>query len=127
MLWALLAFLGIPLWIIASLLVGALLSRRHFRGQEGVLPVVLREVGEDWPSRPGYGRYVHHVLIVNQGLAQVRTSILVVEEAAPLDLGDQTFKKIENPVGFTLKLEDGAEYEIAVDGATNPIPTTVPG
>ena len=67
-------------------------------------------------------RYVHNVLIVNQGLAQIRTSVHVVEQVDHLDLGGVTLKHIDDPVAFSIRLDDGDEFEIAIDRAVNPVP-----
>ena len=52
------------------------------------------------------------MLIVNHGLAQIRVSVHVVEDVNHLDLGDVTLKHIDDPVGFTIRLDDGDAYEI---------------
>ena len=122
MIWALLAFLGIPIWLLIGAITGALLSRRSFRAQPHVVPLLFRSAGDDkWPSRPAYGRYLHDVLIVNHGLGQIRTSVHVVEEVVPLDLGDATFKHMDEPVGFAIRLDDGSDYELVFSHADNPM------
>ena len=101
--------------------IGAMISRRRFRVQPGVVPVIFRTADDEkWPRRPAYGRYVHDVLIVNHGLAQIRTSVRVVEHVEVLDLGDATFKHIDDPIAFTIRLDDGSDYELAIDRADNP-------
>ena len=83
--------LGVPIWLVVGALGSALFSRHRFKTRTGVIPLLFREAGEDkWPRRPSYGRYVHNVLVVNRGLALVRTSVHVVEHVDRLDLGDQT-------------------------------------
>ena len=123
MLWATLAFLGVPIWLVVGALIGAMFSRHHFKAQPDVVPLLFRAADDDkWPSRLAYGRYVHNVLIVNHGLAQIRTSVHVVEHVERLDLGDTTFKHIDDPIAFAIRLDDGSEYEIAIDRADNPVP-----
>lgn len=123
MIWAALALLGIPIWLLLGALILALVSRHYFRSQNGVFPLMLRAAGEDtWRRGPSYGRYVHDVLIVHRGLAQIRTSIHAVEHVEPLDLGDATFRHIDDPIAFTIALDDGDEFEIAVDRVSNPVP-----
>ena len=122
MIWAALAMLGVPIWLVVGALGGALFSRHHFKAAPGVIPLLLREAGEDkWPRRLAYGRYVHNVLIVNHGLAQVRTSVHVVEHVDRLDLGDTTIKHFDDPIAFALRLDDGDEYELAIERADNPV------
>jgi hypothetical protein len=121
--WATLAFLGVPIWLVLGALAGALYSRHQFKAQPDVVSLLFREVGDDkWPRRVAYGRYVHNVLIVNHGLAQIRTSIHVVEHVELIDLGDATFKQFDDPIAFGIRLDDGDEYELAIERAENPVP-----
>jgi hypothetical protein len=123
MIWATLAFLGVPIWLVLGALIGAAYSRHRFKAQPDVVPLLFRAADDDkWPRRLAYGRYVHNVLIVNHGLAQVRTSVHVVEQVERLDLGDTTFKHIDDPIAFTILLDDGSEYELAIDRSDNPVP-----
>lgn len=124
MIWALLALLGVPIWLVVGFLTGALVSRRRFQAQDGVFVLSFREHGvTNWPRRVGHGRYVHDVLLVNSGLALVRTTIHVVEVAEPFD-PDQPPTKLDRPVAWTLTLDDGRRIDIAVsadDAALLPI------
>ncbi len=125
MIWATLAFLGVPIWLVVGALLGAMFSRHQFRSQPEVFPLIFRAADDDkWPRGLAYGRYVHNVLIVNRGLAQIRTAVHVVEHIEHLDLGDATFKHVDDPIGFTVRLDDGAEYELAIE-RTN-IPVSIP-
>jgi hypothetical protein len=50
-------------------------SRHHFEAQPDVVPLLVRATDDDnWPRRLAYGRDVHRVLIMNHGLARIRTS-----------------------------------------------------
>jgi hypothetical protein len=123
MIWATLAFLGVPIWLVLGALIGAMFSRHHFKNQPDVVPLLFRAADDDkWPRRLAYGRYVHNVLIVNHGLAQIRTSVHVVEHVDRLDLGDTTFKHIDDPIAFAILLDDGSEYELAIERVDNPVP-----
>jgi len=118
----LLALLGIPIWLLIGAVLGALFSRRNFKAQPDVLPMMHRAADDDdWPRGPGYGRYVNNVLIVNHGVAQIRTSVHVVEHVEPLDLGDTTFKHIDDPIAYAVRVNDGSDYEIAVARADSRI------
>jgi hypothetical protein len=122
MIWAILAFLGVPIWLVLGALAGATISRHRFKAQAGVVPLIFRAANDDkWPRSLAYGRYVHNVLIVNFGLARVRTAVHVVEHVEPLDLRDTTFKHISDPIAFAIRLDDGTDYELAIDRADNPI------
>ncbi|MGI9609477.1 MAG: hypothetical protein ACR2NL_04195, partial [Acidimicrobiia bacterium] len=94
-----------------------------FKAQPDVVPLMLRSVDDDkWPRGLAYGRYLHNVLIVNHGLAQIHTSVHVVEHVDRLDLGDTTFKHIDDPIAFAIRLVDGADYELAIEREHNPVP-----
>ncbi len=76
MIWALLALLGIPIWLIVGMLVGIVLTRRAFKQQPGVFAVAVRtEHADKWPRQPTYGRLVHDVLVLNRGAAFLRVEI----------------------------------------------------
>jgi hypothetical protein len=123
MIWATLAFLGVPIWLVLGALIGAVFSRHHFKSQPGVVPLLVRAAGDDkWPRRLAYGRYVHNVFVVHHGLAQIRTSVHVVEHVDRLDLGNTTFKQLDDPIAFAIRLDDQSEYEVATDRRNNPVP-----
>lgn len=114
MIWAILAALGVPIWLIVGALAGALISRRHFREQPDVFALSTREHGKDgWPRRRVYGRYVHDVLLVNSGLALVRTRVWVVERLDPLSL-DGPVGKFADPQAWTATLEGGEQHDLAL-------------
>lgn len=62
------------------------------------------------------------MLIVNHGLAQIRTSVHIVEHVDRLDLGDTEFKHFDDPIAFAFRLDDGDDYEPAIERADNPVP-----
>ena len=79
-----------------------------------MFPLHFRAAGDDtWPRQLSYGRYVHDVLLVNHGLAMVKTSVHVVEHVDRLDLGDTILKKLDDPIAFAIRLDDGPLHEIA--------------
>jgi hypothetical protein len=115
--WALLAILGVPIWLVVGGLTSALLSRRNFRAQDDVFALYFRDHGDDgWPRALSWGRYVHNVLIVNHGMALVRTSIHVVEGAEPFDV-ETPPKKLTDPVAWALTLRDGEQVDVAVNAS----------
>lgn len=80
MIWIILAALGIPIWFVLGGLAATLVSRRSFKQRRAVFPVKLRVVSgevstlkDSWPRRPGYARWVHDVMLVQHGLALLRT------------------------------------------------------
>ena len=117
MIWALLAMIGVPIWLVLGALGGSIISRRRFKAQPEVFVLSFREHGHDgWPRRVSYGRYVHNVLLVNAGLALVRTAVHVVERLEPLEL-DGPVRKLDDPRAWTLSLDNGDHYDIAVSSA----------
>lgn len=116
MIWALLAILGVPLWLIVGALTGALVSRRRFRSQPDVFSLLLRRHDGKWPRSLAYGRLVRDVLLVNRGLGLIRTSVHVVEGADRLIL-DQELSKLDDPIAWTLQLDDGEVVDVAVNAA----------
>lgn len=77
MVWATLAVLGIPIWLVVGGFIGTMVSRCHFHNQDGFVPLAL---------------------------------------------GEAEINKIDDPVSFTLRLDHGSRYEIAVDHSDDPIP-----
>lgn len=123
MIWIILAALGIPIWFVLGALGASLLSRRSFKRRDGVFPVKLRFVSGEvatlknsWPRRPGYARWVHDVLLVQHGLALLRTEAYPVaglrasrtsEDAGEMrGLGDA-------PLVITLDLDSRSVIELA--------------
>lgn len=114
MIWALLALLGIPIWLIVGLLIGVGMSRRAFKQQPGVFELVVRaENAEKWARSTSYGRVVNDVLIINRGAALLRTEINAVEAVSEFDIGDGP-KKPADATGRLLTFYDGSHHEVAV-------------
>jgi hypothetical protein len=66
MIWAVLALLGVPVWLVLGGLVGALFSRRRFKNQPGVVPLLFRQAdGDKWPRRLAYG---HLAVVVHSSI-----------------------------------------------------------
>lgn len=126
MIWAILALLGVPIWLVVGALAGALISRRRFRSQPGVFPLLMREHGEaEWPRRCAYGRYVHDVLLVNSGLALVRTRVWAVDRVGPCAL-TAPIRKLVDPRCWLVTLDDGRQHELAVAADDAPRSWTPP-
>ena len=115
MIWALLALLGVPIWLIVGALTTASVSRRSFRRSEGAFPLRLREASDSKFRRKAYGRWVHDVLMVNKGIALVLTTPYGVRSLkrhqgvkGPIKgLGDDTLV-------FDLLTEEGSSVVIAI-------------
>jgi hypothetical protein len=101
----LLALLGVPLWLVAGMVLGALYSRRRFKQAPEAFRCKVRLVSGTGSSlkttcgrMPGYARWVHDVLLVNQGLALIRIlPIGVVEVVTGPDKGDPAEAKRLGP------------------------------
>ena len=72
MIWAFLAFLGIPIWFIVVILIAVFYNRKTFRSAPGVFEFFDRS-DKGWKRKPGYARWVSDVLIVHSGTALIRT------------------------------------------------------
>ena len=115
MIWALLAILGVPIWLIVGVVTAAVVSRRRFKAQPGVFQLKLRPVdGEKWPRRVAYGRLVHDVLILNSGLALIRTTARGIRSVTDRP-ADETVPGFDRPEIFELAFDDGSAALVAVD------------
>lgn len=113
MIWALLALLGVPIWLIVGVLGGVWLTRRAFRQQPGVFEVAVRAAdAEKWPRGVADGRIVSDVLIINRGAALLRTDIRAIDVSG-LDIGDGP-KRPGGAVGRSVLFADGSRDEVAV-------------
>lgn len=119
MIWALLAILGVPIWLIVGALAGVLWSRRKFRKTPGVFPCKVRIVSgsEDpgkWPRSTAYARWVHDVLLVHAGLGLVKYQALpgagVDGPAAP---APAVKLKAGDAISIRLRMDDGSVAEVA--------------
>ena len=114
MLWALLAILGVPIWLVVGVLVGVVLSRRNFQREDGLFAFDVRPEGASkWPRQVVYGRYVRDVLVTNRGAALVRTEFHAVDDVVDLVLDDPP-KKPADAVGRLVTVADGRRLEVAV-------------
>ena len=114
MIWALLAILGVPIWLIIGILIGVLMSRRAFKQKPGVFEVRVRAQNSDkWPRSASYGRVVSDVFVVDHGVALLRTEIGAIKAVSEIDIGDGP-KKPADAVGRLVTLDDGSSREVAV-------------
>ena len=119
MIWIILAALGVPIWLVVGLLLGALWSRRRFSSTPGVFACKVRPVvggggSEGWPRTTSYARWVHDVLLVHGGVALVRSRVLPVRAlegtVAPAPSVKMTGGE---PVSVRLRLDDDSILEVA--------------
>ncbi len=115
MIWALLAVLGVPIWLVVGALCAVLWSRRSFSRQPGAFRAKLRPASDgSWPRRSVYARVVHDVLVVNSGLALVRTSIHGVRTATVVDNPDPV-AGLTDPVVLALTFDSGQPALLATE------------
>lgn len=119
MIWATLAILGVPIWLIVGALIAGSASRRRFKQSPGVFPLRMRTVASEddkWSGKQ-HARWIHDVVLVNKGFAKVRTvphgikqmtgAPKVVDPASVKGLGDE-------PMSLVFVLDDESEVEIVV-------------
>jgi hypothetical protein len=113
--WALLAILGVPIWLVVGVLAGALVSRRRFQAQPEVFRLKEREAEQaKWPRRTAHGRLIHDVFIVNSGLALVRTTVRGIRSVTDHPQ-DEPGTPFDEAAIFELTFDDGSRSLIAVD------------
>jgi hypothetical protein len=115
MLWATLAILGIPIWLVLGALGASQWSRRRFKAQPGVFRLAWRASGaEKWPRMGAYGRVIHDVVVVTRGIALVRTAVHGINAARPRDFEGEV-RGFDKVAAFEITLDDGSIFEVAVD------------
>jgi len=120
---AILLFLGIPLWMIAGMLVLIFWNRNRVKGQTGMFPVIIRaeadpdaEKEPKW-SRKGYAQWVHDVLIVRSGIGLMQSTPYGISGVASReqDADPEEVKGLgEHPKVLRARLDDGSILQVAV-------------
>ena len=123
MVWALLAILGVPLWLVVGGLAASLWSRKKFKETPGVFPAKVRlesgafdGIGDKWPRMPAYALWVHDVLLLHKGPALVRTLPLPVSASDGIvqPAESEQIKWLgDDPIVLALKLDNGAVVQLA--------------
>ncbi len=119
MIWVILAFVGVPLWLIAIALLMLFFRNRKLRKRPGNIPVrVLRPGKKRWTS--GHGLWVSDVFAWrgspaawNEDLFQVSGVSLRAADSAEREklhrIGDE-------PVVASFTLPEGTTFEVAARG-----------
>ena len=120
---ATLLYLGIPLWMIAGMLVLVFWNRHRVKGQTGIFPVKIRteadpdaEKEPKW-SRKGYAQWVHDVLIVRSGIGMMQSTPYGISGVASgeQDADPEEVKGLgEHPKVIRARLDDGSILQVAV-------------
>ena len=120
---AILVFLGVPLWMIAGMLILIFWNRRRVKKQPGIFPVKVRlEADPDaqkqpkWP-RTGYAQWVHDVLILRSGIGLMQSTPYGIHgvETAEQDADPHEVKGMgDNPKMLRARLDDGTILQVAL-------------
>jgi len=114
LIWALLALLGIPIWLIALILIAAFKNRNTVRSNPDVFEYKLKK-GDGWARKKSYARWVSDVLIVHTGIALIRTAAAQVEAINVLGPIDSSPKGLgEHPTEVTMTYSGSDEFSFAV-------------
>jgi hypothetical protein len=114
MIWATLALLGIPIWLIAIVLIAVFRNRNKVRANPDVFEYKLKN-GDGWKRKKGYARWVSDVLIYHAGIALIRTDAFQIDTARILDTTDLPAKGLgDNPIGLEVTYAGGETATVAV-------------
>ncbi len=126
MVWALLAILGVPIWLVVGGLAASIWSRKQFRKTPGVFRAKVRlesgsfpGLSEKWPKVPSFALWIHDVLLLQRGLALIRTLPVPVAsaEGSVQNAEPEAVKRLgENPLLFSYRLDNGAIIQMAAPG-----------
>jgi hypothetical protein len=112
--WATLALLGIPIWLIAIVLIAAFRNRNTVRANPDVFEYNLKK-GDGWNRKKGYARWVSDVLIYHAGIALIRTDAFKINTVRILDTTDLPSKGLgDNPIGLEVTYAGGEMATFAV-------------
>ena len=116
MIWAILAAIGVPLWLCAVGILTLVFRNRNLRRRPGNIPVrVLRPGKERW--RSGHAIWVSDVFAWRGSPAAWIEDLQHVSEASPRPMGSDEKKKLhrigDDPMIASLTLADGRTLEVA--------------
>lgn len=116
MIWAILAAVGVPLWLCAAAILMLLLRNRALRKRPGNVPVRVHPQDKKRWS-PGHGVWIHDVFAY-RGLPAGWKEVLVWSTEAKVRApDDEERKKLhrigDEPVIVTLSLAEGGTIELA--------------
>ena len=131
MIWAILVFLGIPLWLIALALFMLIRTRSRIGSIPGSVRCKVRSSAPIPGMHDEYARYtssshwVHAVLIVHGVTVLIQTLPLRVARCSagpqPAEANSR-IKKLDSPVTVRLTLDSGADFELPCDAADATLP-----
>lgn len=116
MIWAILAAVGVPLWLCAVGILTLLLRNRALRKRAGNVPVRVRRPGKKRWS-PGHGVWVHDVFAFRGLPSAWKEALVWAADATVRRPTEEERKKLhrigEAPVIATLSLVEGETIEFA--------------
>jgi len=116
MIWAVLAALGVPLWLCAMGILMMLFNNRRLRKRYGDIPVRVRPTGKKRWTR-GHAVWVSDVFAWRGSPAAWNEELLRVSEATPRAADAEERKKLhrlgDDPAIATLTAADGETVEVA--------------
>jgi hypothetical protein len=116
MIWAILAAVGVPLWLCATAILILLFRNRALRKRPGNVPARVRPHNKKRWS-PGHGVWIHDVFAF-RGLPAAWKEALAWSTAAEVRVADDEERKKLHRIGaepiiVTLSLVDGGTIELA--------------
>ena len=116
MIWAILVFLGVPLWLCALGILSVVVQNRRLRKRYGDIPVRVRRPGKKRWTR-GHAIWVSDVFAWRGSPAAWDEDLLQVSDVTLRDADPEEGKKLrrlgEHPSIVTLALPDGETLDVA--------------
>ena len=117
MVWAILALIGVPLWLCALGILSVVLRNRKLRKRYGDIPVRVRRPGKKRWTR-GHAIWVTHVFAWRGSPAAWNEDLLEVTAATIRSADPEGREKLHRlggePAIATLAIADGEPLEVAV-------------
>jgi hypothetical protein len=112
--WALLAILGVPIWLVVGALAGSLSHRRRFAHQPGAFTCRVRTGEGKWGRTTSHALWIHDELLAAGGLARLRIKPLAIAERVEGPHAcDTHFRGSDSSVSITLRTDDGVQVQVA--------------
>ena len=119
MIWAILALLGVPLWLIALALLGLFFRNRTLRNRSGDIPVRIRRPGKKRWTR-GHAVWVSDVFAWRGSRAAWREDVVQVDSvflhAPDAELRTKLHRLGDDLVIAGLSLAGGSSIDVATRG-----------
>ena len=113
MIWAILALLGVPLWLCAAGIAVLVFRNRGLRKRAADIPLRLRLDAKGRWHR-GHGLWIHDVLGFRGSPAAWQEALLWAGSGTPRELTSEEahkFRRLDQPVAATFTAVDGPAFE----------------